>query len=152
MTKNCQITLYISNKKRNTDYFTKTPYFKPTFQISICTEEKKFLKKFKFQHSQITHKIEIETIQIIDLETVHTIDIEIFSTIGIETIQIIEILDIKIIDHAIILTTDQNITIMKTDHAITHRIEIQVITVDKENTLSHHIGKTHVNKVHNKII
>ena len=23
--------------KRNTDYFTKTPYFKPTFQISIHT-------------------------------------------------------------------------------------------------------------------
>ena len=24
----------ISNEKRNTDYFTKTPYFKPTFKIS----------------------------------------------------------------------------------------------------------------------
>ena len=81
---------------------------------------------FKFQNSQITHKLEIETIQIIDLETVHTIDIEIIPTIGIETIEIIEILDIKIIDHAIILTPDQNLTIIKTDHAITHRIEIQV--------------------------
>ena len=29
----------ISNKKRNTKYFTKTPYFKPTFKISYYTEE-----------------------------------------------------------------------------------------------------------------
>ena len=44
----------ISNKK-NTDYFTKTPYFKPTFKISHYTEEqKKFLTMFNFQHSQIT--------------------------------------------------------------------------------------------------
>ena len=45
----------ISNKKRNTDYFTKTPYFKPTFKISHYTkEQQKFLTKFIFQHSQIT--------------------------------------------------------------------------------------------------
>ena len=47
----------ISNKKRNTDYFTKTPYFKPTFKISHYTEEQqKFLTMFNFQHSQITQK------------------------------------------------------------------------------------------------
>ena len=47
----------ISNEKRNTDYFTKTPYFKPTFQISKFTEEQqKFLAMFNFRHSQITQK------------------------------------------------------------------------------------------------
>ena len=44
----------ISNEKRNTDYFTKTPYFKPTFKISDYTkEQQKFLTMFNFQHSQI---------------------------------------------------------------------------------------------------
>ena len=34
----------ISNEKRNTDYFTKTPYFKPTFNLTIYTkEQQKFL-------------------------------------------------------------------------------------------------------------
>ena len=43
-----------SNEKKNTDYFTKTPYFKPTFNISQYTEEQqKFLTMFNFQHSQI---------------------------------------------------------------------------------------------------
>ena len=47
----------ISNKKRNTDYFTKTPYFKPTFKISHYTEEQqKFLTMFNFQHSQLPQK------------------------------------------------------------------------------------------------
>ena len=96
--------------------------------------------------------LEIEIIQIIDLETVLTIDIEIIPTIGIETIQIIETLDIKIIDHAFILTTDQNVTIIKIDHAISHKTEIQVITKGEETTLSHHIGITHVNKIHNKVL
>ena len=45
----------ISNEKRNTDFFTKTPYFKPTFKILNYTEEQqKFLTMFNFQHSQIT--------------------------------------------------------------------------------------------------
>ena len=45
----------ISNEKRNTDYFTKTPYFKPTFNINNYTEnQQKFLTMFNFQHSQIT--------------------------------------------------------------------------------------------------
>ena len=47
----------ISNEKRNTDYSTKTPCFKPTFKISHYTEEKQtFLTMFNFQHSQITQK------------------------------------------------------------------------------------------------
>ena len=47
----------LSNQKRNKDYFTKTPYFEPTFQISKYMEEKqKFLTIFNFQHSQITQK------------------------------------------------------------------------------------------------
>ena len=64
----------------------------------------------------------------------------------------IEILDIKIINHVIILTTDQNITTIKIDYAIIHRIEIQVIIIDEETTLSHHIGITQAIKIHNKII
>ena len=45
----------ISNENRNSDYFTKTPYFKPTFNISNYTEnQQKFLTMFNFQHSQIT--------------------------------------------------------------------------------------------------
>ena len=45
----------ISNKKRNTYFFSKTPYFKLTFTISDYTEEQqKFLTMFNFQHSQIT--------------------------------------------------------------------------------------------------
>ena len=45
----------ISNEKRNTDYFTKTPYFKPDFNIRNYTEDQqKFLTMFNFQHSQIT--------------------------------------------------------------------------------------------------
>ena len=79
--------------------------------------------------------LEIEIIQIIGLETLHTIDIENIPTKGIETIQIIETLDIKIINHAVILTTDQNITVIKKDHAIFHRIKIRVITIDKETSL-----------------
>ena len=44
----------IRNEKNNTDYFTKTPYFKPTFSITNYTEEQhKFLTMFNFQHSQI---------------------------------------------------------------------------------------------------
>ena len=44
-----------SNEKRNTDYFTKTPYLKPTFNITNYTkEQQKFLTMFNFQKSQIT--------------------------------------------------------------------------------------------------
>ena len=47
----------ISNEKRNTDYFTITSYFEPTFQISKYTEEpQKILTMFNLQHSQITQK------------------------------------------------------------------------------------------------
>ena len=45
----------ISNEKRNTDYFTKTPYFNSTFKKSHYTEQQqKFLTIFNFQHSQVT--------------------------------------------------------------------------------------------------
>ena len=45
----------ISNEKRNADYFTKTPYFKPTFNITNYTkEQQQFLTMFNFEHSQIT--------------------------------------------------------------------------------------------------
>ena len=53
--KELSINNKVSNEKRNTDYFTKTPYFKPTFKISHYTEQQqKFLTMFNFQHSQIT--------------------------------------------------------------------------------------------------
>ena len=43
----------ISNEKK-IDYFTKTPYFKPTFNITNYTkEQQKFLTMFNFEHSQI---------------------------------------------------------------------------------------------------
>ena len=96
--------------------------------------------------------LQIEIVQFIDLETLHTTDIEIILRIGIEIIQTTETPDIKIIDRAIILTTDQNIKIIKKDHAITHRTEAQTMTTDKGTTLNHHIGITHVIKIHNKII
>ena len=96
--------------------------------------------------------LEIEIIQLLDLETLLTIDVKIILTIGIETIQTIETPDIKIIDHAIIQTKDENIIIIKIDHAIIHRTEAQAITTDKEITLYHHIGITHVIKIHSKII
>ena len=45
----------VSNEKRNTDYFAKTPSFKPTFNRTNYTkEQQKFLTMFIFQHSQIT--------------------------------------------------------------------------------------------------
>ena len=45
----------IRNEQRNTDYFTKTPYFKPTFNITNYTKEQQnFLTMFNFEHSQIT--------------------------------------------------------------------------------------------------
>ena len=45
----------ISNEKRNTNYFTKTPYFKATFKISHYTEQQqKRLTMLNFQHSQST--------------------------------------------------------------------------------------------------
>ena len=97
--------------------------------------------------------LEREIIQIIDLETLHTFDIEIIPTRGIETNQTIETLDIKIIkDHAIILTTYQNIRVKKIDYATIHRTEIQAITMDQGTTLNHHIGTTHVIKIHQKIL
>ena len=45
----------ISNEKRNTDYFTKTPYLKATFDKTKYTkDQQKFLTMFNIQHSQIT--------------------------------------------------------------------------------------------------
>ena len=73
----------------------------------------------------------------IDQELHHTKDIEIVPTIGIEATQIIEINDINTIDHEIIQTTDQitknlTTTIIEIDHEITHKIVIQIITIDKK--------------------
>ena len=85
----------------------------------------------------------------IDQEILRTIDMGNSPTIGIEATQIIEIKDIKTIDHEIILATDliikePNTTIIKIDQATTHKIEIRTIIIDKEITLNHNIGITHV--------
>ena len=87
----------------------------------------------------------------IDQETLHILEIEINPTIGMETIQMIEIKNIKTIDHVIVLTTDQIIknqvkATIKTNNATIHKKEIQTITIDKENTLNHHIGITKILK------
>ena len=63
----------ISNEKRNTDYFTKAPYFKPTFNITNYTKkQQKFLTMFNFEHSQIT-QIEFDKLakQLLKYSTVY---------------------------------------------------------------------------------
>ena len=87
----------------------------------------------------------IDTIQMIDQGFHHPIDILIFPTIETEATLIIQVNDIKIIDHEIIRITDQitkdlTTIIIKIDHEITHKIEIQDIKIEKETTLNHLIG------------
>ena len=65
----------ISNEKRNTDYFTKTPYFKPTFNITNVyntKEQQQFLTMFNFEQSQIT-QIEFDKLakQLLKYSTVY---------------------------------------------------------------------------------
>ena len=63
----------ISNEKKNTDYFTKLPYFKPTFNITNYTKEQRnFLTMFNFEHSQIT-QIEFDKLakQLLEYSTVY---------------------------------------------------------------------------------
>ena len=63
----------ISNEKRNTYYFTKTPYFKPTFNIAnYRKEQQKFLTMFNFEHSQFT-QIEFDNLakQLLKYSTVY---------------------------------------------------------------------------------
>ena len=87
---------------------------------------------------------EINTIPIINHETHHTTEIETIHIIGIEVIRTIEIRIIRTIDQEITHIIDQTITdqmtIIKTDHGIIHKIEIQVIIINIEIILSHHIG------------
>ena len=95
------------------------------------------------------HNLGQDIIAMINQEIHRTIDIETIPTIGVEATQIIETNDIKTIDHAIIQTTDQitkdlTTIIIKIDHEITHKTGIQVTTIDKETTLNHLIGITHV--------
>ena len=67
------INIIISIKNRNTDYFTKTPYFKTTFNITNYTKEQQnFLTMFNFEHSQIT-QIEFDKLakQLLKYSTVY---------------------------------------------------------------------------------
>ena len=80
---------------------------------------------------------EMNTIPIINHETHHITEIE--------TIHITEIEVIRTIDQEITHITDQTITdqmtIIKTDHGIIHKIEIEVIIINTEIIPNHHIGK-----------
>ena len=115
----------ISHKTGIVDHIVEIVNIKITIQDQIQINPN---FRLMTDHIQI---LGIEIFQIIDLETLHTIDIEIILTIGIEAIQTIETPDIKTIDHAIIQTTDQNIKIIKIDHVINHRTEVQAITTKK---------------------
>ena len=136
----------ISHKTDRVDHIVEIVNIKIIFQDQIQTNLSFCLRPIPIQI------LEKKIIRKIDLETLHTIDKETIPTIGIETVQTIDTLDIKIIDHAIILTTGQIIIIIKIDHATIHRTEVQAIATDKGTTLNHHIGKTHVIKIHNQII
>ena len=86
---------------------------------------------------------EINTIQTINHETHHIIEIETIQIIEIEVIRTTEIRITRIIDQEITHITDQIITdqtiIIKTDHETIHKIDIQVIIIDIEIILNHHI-------------
>ena len=111
-----------------------------------------------------TQALGIDSIQMIDQEIHLIIDTRIIPTVGVEATQIIEINDIKTLDHEIIQTTDQLIkdltsTTIKIDHKITHRIETQNLTIDKETIPSRLIGiiliipilKTNIEIIHHNI-
>ena len=74
------------------------------------------------------HKTEIETIHIIEIEVIRTIEIRITRTIDQE------------ITHITNQTITDQMTIIKTDHGIIHKIEIQVIIINLEIIPNHHIG------------
>ena len=87
---------------------------------------------------------ETNTIPIINHETHHITEIETIHKIEIEVIRTIEIRTTRTIDQEITHITDQTITdqmtIIRTDHGIIHKIEIQVIIINKEIIPNHHIG------------
>ena len=89
---------------------------------------------------------EINTIQTINHETHHIIEIETIQIIEIEVIRTTEIRITRTIDQEITHITDQTITdqtiIIKTDHETIHKIDIQVIIIDIEIILNHHIEIT----------
>ena len=102
--------------------------------------------QIQMQHNLFLDPIpnqEIITIQTINHETHHTIEIETTPIIGIEVIQTTETRITRTIDQGITHIIDQTITdqtiIIKTDHEIIHKIEIQVIIIDIEIILNHHI-------------
>ena len=86
----------------------------------------------------------INTIPIINHETHHTTEIETIHIIEIEVIRTIEIRITRTIDQEITRIIDQTITdqmtIIKTDHGIIHKIEIQFIIINIEIIPSHNIG------------
>ena len=87
---------------------------------------------------------EINTTPLINHETHHITEIETIHIIEKEVIRTIEIRITRTIDQEITHITDQTITdqmtIIKTDHGIIHKIEIQVIKINIEIIPIHHIG------------
>ena len=87
---------------------------------------------------------EINTIPIINHETHHTTELETIHIIEIEVIRTIEIRITRTIDQKITHIIDQTITdqmtIIKTDHGIIHKIEIQVTIINIEIIPSYHRG------------
>ena len=94
---------------------------------------------------------EINTIPIINHETHHTTEKETIHIIEIEVIRTTEIRITRArritrtgtdqeITHIIDQTIPDQMTIIKTDHGIIHKIEIQVIIINIEIIPSHHIG------------
>ena len=105
--------------------------------------------QIQMQHNLLLDPIpnqtqEINTIPIINHDTHHITEIETIHIIEIEVIRTIEIRITRTIDQEITHITDQTITdqmtIIKTDHGIIHKIEIQVIIINIEIIPNHHIG------------
>ena len=94
---------------------------------------------------QIQHNLFLDPIpnQTQEINTTQTINHETHHKTEKETIQIVEIKITRTINQEITHITDQTITdqttIIKTDHDTIHKIEIQVIIIDIEIILNHHI-------------
>ena len=105
--------------------------------------------RIQTQQNLFLHPVPIQTqgkdtILMIDHETHYTTEIETIHIIGIEVIRTIEIRITRTIDQEITHIIDQTITdqmtIIKTDHGIIHKIEIQVKIINIEIIPSHQIG------------
>ena len=111
--------------------------------VEITTPDQIQIQHNLFLDLILNQTQEINTIQTINHETHHVIEIETIQIIEIEVIRTTEIRITRTIDQEITHITDQTITdqtiIIKTDHKTIHKIDIQVIIIDIEIILNHHI-------------